>query len=262
MMSIPRLARLVPNSRLGNHGGHLPIVGLLIAASLIWVNVNTHSIVSRFLRTRLMRLLGKLSFGIYMWYPLVRPMIQAMDAHYVATMPAARLAGVNLLFVLYLSLTVACAGLSYFMVEGPVLRWKERFAGHTGSNRPNRAQDEGRGPYLCVSRRGSGGGVRYIAFGPTAAFRAVRCGFAARNRAAGFVLGRTSWIKPARTSRTSPIDRGTEGLHEHDACEMEPLKDIEQYELEITELRPESAVFAHVVGAPGANNSYGVGNIY
>ena len=40
-----------------------------------------------------------------------------------------------------------------------------------------------------------------------------------------------------------------------------PLKDIERYELDITELRPDSAVFAHVVGAPGANNSYGVGNI-
>ena len=32
-----------------------PMVGLLIAAILIWINVNTHSIVSRFLRTRLMR---------------------------------------------------------------------------------------------------------------------------------------------------------------------------------------------------------------
>src|SRR5439155_9356220 len=56
-----------------------PILGCFIAAVLLWVLVNANSAVSRALRSRLLRPLGSLSFGIYLWHPLIQPLIRAVD---------------------------------------------------------------------------------------------------------------------------------------------------------------------------------------
>ena len=102
--------------------GVYPPLGILIAALLIWVNVNRQAGFSRFLRTPFMRSLGTLSFGIYMWHPLVQAVVQSLDASCVATMrPEWRSLGVNLLFLLYLALCVVCASLTYLFLEAPVL---------------------------------------------------------------------------------------------------------------------------------------------
>ena len=178
-----------------------PMVGLLIAAILIWINVNTHSIVSRFLRTRLMRSLGTLSFR-HLHVAPTGPARDPGDGCPLCGNHAAGAPGRASTFLFVLSpFFDRCLCRSQLLhgggprtqMEGAVRRTYRR-------QQPESSPRRGPEPYLCVSRRGSGGGgVRYIAFGPTAAFRGVRCGFAARNRAAGFALGRTSWIKPAKT---------------------------------------------------------------
>jgi peptidoglycan/LPS O-acetylase OafA/YrhL len=121
-----------------------PVAGALISAALLGVALNQQSLLSRFLKMRWMRGLGTLSFGIYVWHPLVQPLIRALDTNSVATLPPqTRLLGVDLMFVLYLALTVSCAAVSYFLVEAPVLRWKERWNSAVATKQ---LYDDGRNP--------------------------------------------------------------------------------------------------------------------
>ncbi len=121
-----------------------PLAGALIGAALLCVALNQQSLLSRFLRMRWMRGLGTLSFGIYVWHPLVQPVIRALDANSVATMRTqTRPLGVDLMFILYLASTVSCAAVSYFLVEAPVLRWKERW---NSADTKKQVYDDGRNP--------------------------------------------------------------------------------------------------------------------
>jgi peptidoglycan/LPS O-acetylase OafA/YrhL len=68
----------------------------------------------RLLSTRALRWLGEISYGIYLWHlPLLLWMV-----HHGVTSPA-------LLLPLTLAWTIACAAASYYLVERPILRFKD-----------------------------------------------------------------------------------------------------------------------------------------
>ena len=68
--------------------------------------------------------LGVVSYGIYLWHlPLVSKVGHALQWTGVDT---TGLPATVLLFLLIASVSVACAALSYYVVERPILRFKER----------------------------------------------------------------------------------------------------------------------------------------
>ncbi|TKS58085.1 MAG: acyltransferase [Nitrospira sp.] len=105
--------------------------GVAFAACLLWVTSNPQAIVARVLRSRPLKTLGVLSYGIYMWHPMAATLTRTnLDPLIVDSPPEADL---RLIIHLtsYVVLTVILAALAYLIVEKPFLRIKERF-GVTG----------------------------------------------------------------------------------------------------------------------------------
>ena len=100
----------------------LTSTGLVFATILLWVTANGRAWVSAVLRSRPLRLLGVVSYGIYVWHPfadaLTRPWLTAL------ALPT----DLKLVVMLtgYVAVTVGLACLSYVLVEGPCLRLKDR----------------------------------------------------------------------------------------------------------------------------------------
>jgi peptidoglycan/LPS O-acetylase OafA/YrhL len=98
----------------------------LFAGSILWILANRESLVSRVLRSRVMRDLGFLSFGIYMWHLIVKVMVfyrfQSVNLSLFPT--DARFV---LLFCYYVLGSIALATVTYWYVEQPFLRLKDRF---------------------------------------------------------------------------------------------------------------------------------------
>ncbi len=105
-----------------------PLMGAVFGAGMFWVATNPSSLLTGVLRWRPLRVLGTLSFGLYLWhftartiaYELVegfRPRGQGqVDVLVVAT------------FVAYLALTLFLATLSYALVERRFLLLRRRFS--------------------------------------------------------------------------------------------------------------------------------------
>ena len=115
----------------------------LFAGSILWILANRDSVVSRVLRSRVMRDLGFLSFGIYMWHLIVKVMVfyrfQTVDlSRYQVD---ARFA---LLFCYYVLGSIALATVTYWYVEQPFLRLKDRFT-TTDSIRQSKPRRSSRG---------------------------------------------------------------------------------------------------------------------
>ncbi len=78
----------------------------------------------RILSLRLVAWLGIVSYGIYLWHlPLVPELARALDATPIGT---SGLLATVLLAVPVVAVTVACAAFSYYVVERPILRYKDR----------------------------------------------------------------------------------------------------------------------------------------
>jgi peptidoglycan/LPS O-acetylase OafA/YrhL len=82
----------------------------------------------RLLATRGLRWLGEISYGIYLWHlPLLLWLV-----HKGVDSPA-------LLLPLTLAWTIACASLSYYLVERPILRFKDGRPARARRSRSSRA---------------------------------------------------------------------------------------------------------------------------
>jgi peptidoglycan/LPS O-acetylase OafA/YrhL len=101
--------------------------GVAFAACLLWVMSNPQAMVARVLRSRPLRTLGLLSYGIYMWHPVAAVLTRLN----LDPLSAGPLSETDLMLVIrltsYVVLTVVLAALGYLIVERSCLRIKERF---------------------------------------------------------------------------------------------------------------------------------------
>jgi peptidoglycan/LPS O-acetylase OafA/YrhL len=110
------------------------VTGLLIALSLWWVIANPDIAFCRFLRHPVTRALGRCSYGIYMWHMQVQYLADEIDAKWVATLPVSlQGAGVVLLFIAFVLMTIVAAATSYVLIERPALSLKLRLDGRRRS---------------------------------------------------------------------------------------------------------------------------------
>jgi peptidoglycan/LPS O-acetylase OafA/YrhL len=96
------------------------LTGILFTLVIISVVVSPKSLVPRFLRSAPLRILGTLSFGMYLWHTVVNGFVQFYLGGSGET-------GVRqfIVFSLYLAGTVVASALTYTVVERPVLRLKD-----------------------------------------------------------------------------------------------------------------------------------------
>lgn len=114
------------------------VTGVLFALLILWVAANGASRVCRFLRSAPMRGLGRLSFGAYLWHPIIDGFVQF---HLGPLSTGMRGGFVYLaLFLIYLGGTLGAAVLTYGLVERPFLVLKDRFI---SAARPARAAEPG-----------------------------------------------------------------------------------------------------------------------
>jgi peptidoglycan/LPS O-acetylase OafA/YrhL len=116
--------RLESGNQFLYNGGFTAIevaVGIMLLAVL-----ETEWLPTRVLRTRPLRAVGRVSYGLYLWHVMVFSIV----ATYMRTAPAG------------LTITVAFAGAaavtaaSWFLVEQPFLRWKDRLEGNRTGRPP------------------------------------------------------------------------------------------------------------------------------
>ena len=227
-----------------------PMLGCVIAAVLLWVLINPNSTVSRALRTRPLRALGSLSFGLYLWHPLVQPLIRTIDHLTVTAMPAqTQVLGANLLFLLYLSLSLMCAAITYFLIEAPVLRWKQRFAGNSaGVLAPERNTALVLPPVFAAGAFAAlliSSDVLYPA-GPAAPAIQVQHN-----------------LQPV--GPPPPVPEGLRSQPEASAgsvlLDWRPVEGIDHFEIEQLELRTGGLGRQQIVGAPSSNHTYRFQNL-
>ena len=88
----------------------------LSAAAILLAILDAQDPATRFLRTRPMGWIGKVSYGLYLWNLPV----------FLATARALRGESAAVRTVVALVLTFACTSISYYVVERPFLRLKRR----------------------------------------------------------------------------------------------------------------------------------------
>lgn len=110
--------------------------GATFALTILWSVAHPETIVARVLRTRALRTLGTLSFGVYLWHPAVILLIQHNFSTVVVTSPEQASFIASAVFALYLIGTIGVACLSYGLVERPALSLKARLSGQTSTSRP------------------------------------------------------------------------------------------------------------------------------
>ncbi len=93
----------------------LPIFNLSVAVMLYWLVSRQETLVHKILKTRILRWIGNISYGLYLWHYL---MYEYAKKEF-ATSGSQILVGMTLAF--------AIAATSYYLVEKPFLRLKSRF---------------------------------------------------------------------------------------------------------------------------------------
>jgi peptidoglycan/LPS O-acetylase OafA/YrhL len=82
------------------------------------------SIVRKFLSLRVLAWLGLISYGIYLWHlPLIPRLAESGEQLFGPVSSSAETAG---LYLAVTAVTVSCAAMSYYFVERPILRLKDR----------------------------------------------------------------------------------------------------------------------------------------
>jgi peptidoglycan/LPS O-acetylase OafA/YrhL len=100
------------------------VTGAALALVLLWVWANPDARVCRFLRSSPMRALGILSFGIYLWHPLVESFVLRRFENAGGALHQEFL--VFVVWTLYLLGTIGLAAATYGLVEQPFLKLKRR----------------------------------------------------------------------------------------------------------------------------------------
>ena len=100
----------------------IPFFHLLVATLLIYSALS--GFVGRALDNRFLRATATLSFGIYLWHDFL---ILCLGAARPALVRPATMAATLGLYALVLPIAYAVAAASYFLLEGPVLRWGHRY---------------------------------------------------------------------------------------------------------------------------------------
>lgn len=103
------------------------VTGSALALVLLWVWANPDTSVCRFLRSGPMRTLGALSFGIYLWHPLVESFVLRQFEHAGGPLQHQKLLNV-VVWLLYLVGTIGIASATYGLVEQPFLKLKSRLS--------------------------------------------------------------------------------------------------------------------------------------
>jgi peptidoglycan/LPS O-acetylase OafA/YrhL len=94
----------------------LPLFNFSVATILLWVVYDQDSFVSNLLENAVLRWIGKISYALYLWHYL---MFEFAKKEF-STKAGRVLVGVGLAFLL--------AAVSYYFVERPFLRIKDRFS--------------------------------------------------------------------------------------------------------------------------------------
>jgi peptidoglycan/LPS O-acetylase OafA/YrhL len=93
-------------------------------------------VIRKVLRNRLLAWLGLISYGIFLWHqPLA---VQVWKAHNYGVLPQARMAYVT---IATFALAVLCATASYYLLERPILRYKDRSFGRQRRPAPAAASE-------------------------------------------------------------------------------------------------------------------------
>jgi peptidoglycan/LPS O-acetylase OafA/YrhL len=119
-----------------------PVTAALFAATILWTLVNARAPTSHALRSAPMRILGVLSYGIYLWHPIAAAAVK-ID---LESLVPIKQDAIDFLSVIslsgYLAATICGAALTYLLIERPFLRLKDRFV--PGSRAP---RERARAPF-------------------------------------------------------------------------------------------------------------------
>ncbi len=137
-------------------------VGFVVAVSLLWLATNRERAVGRFLRLPLLQALGTLSYGIYMWHLPSKFLLYGFDRRILSGLAGdRRVAGVVLMFGVYLAFTVALAAITYVTIELPSNRIRGSLDSKHGA--PVRSAGLGARPFKLVSLAFGMGGAALVA---------------------------------------------------------------------------------------------------
>ncbi|HLY21550.1 MAG TPA: acyltransferase [bacterium] len=102
------------------------VTACFFAVGILWVAANNGSILSRLLRSRSLRTLGVLTYGIYLWHPAIGALMLGLAGIARGDRLTAYLIA-RTGFVLYVAMTIGMAALTYLVVERPGLALKKRW---------------------------------------------------------------------------------------------------------------------------------------
>ncbi len=114
------------------------VTASIFAVGILWVAANSGSVASRLLRSHSLQTLGVLSYGIYLWHPVIGSVVLGLE---VITR-GVRLSGYLITgagFVLYVAMTIGAAALTYWVVERPFLALKKRAYSSAAASRYGRS---------------------------------------------------------------------------------------------------------------------------
>lgn len=112
------------------------LMAVVLAAMLVWLVVNPGSLMSRFLRTKAIRVLGVLSYGIYLWHLVVFSVLRTYLDGSVQRFAMEKSIASVLEFVHAISVVVAVSVIGYVAVEKPFLALKNRIGRSDTRNAP------------------------------------------------------------------------------------------------------------------------------
>jgi peptidoglycan/LPS O-acetylase OafA/YrhL len=211
-----------------------PIVGILVGVTLLRLYWRPDGMAARLLRSRPLRALGTLSFGIYVWHPLVQPVVRALDRRFVSSLPAdVQSTAAGLLFFCYVALCVAAASVTYLLIEAPFLGWKDRLW-------------TGRTHHSLAAGRPTPGLALPLALGIAAVTAIAIAKPAPAGTTAVSTAPRPTWDKVFRVAQPPSLGMQWMAMKAH------------RFDLEIIEMNGNQRPETRIVGAPGTNVSYGI----
>jgi peptidoglycan/LPS O-acetylase OafA/YrhL len=101
------------------------ISGIILASVIIWVVSNKQSKFAIFLRSKTMRVLGLLTYGIYMWHPIIQRIIYYNFEKFTITSTNEAFVSIAI-FIIYLIATICVATITYALIEHTFLSLKSK----------------------------------------------------------------------------------------------------------------------------------------